>query len=232
MRTDGSSGIIFCIMLGIGGCSTADNMVRKTTANTPPNGTTYSWTFDESTTGDLPAAWIKAETHGRGKPASWAVQTDDDAASKPGVLTLNTSNTSGTFNLCVADQPQAADVELSVRVRAETGEEDQGGGLVWRYRDADNYYVARWNPLEANYSLYKVVESKRTLITEVDASDQTMVWMPLRVVHVGQQIDCYIDDQRVITVKDDSLSKPGQVGLWSKADASSSFDDFQVTIAE
>lgn len=222
-------GTIILTAMCVGGCATTRNIVTETTPLDPPQGKTLRWSFDG---GGLPENWTTAETQGRGRPASWTVQKDGEASSSPAVLKLNTSNTGGTFNLCIVDQPKAADVDLSVKVRADSGREDQGGGLVWRYRDPSNYYVARWNPLEANYALYKVAGNKRTLLTEVSASDKASAWTTLRAVQVKDRIDCYIDDKRVIAVKDGALTGAGKVGLWSKADASSSFDDLKVTFAE
>ncbi len=215
-------------LLGVtlGGCATARNLVATTSPLVPPAGEPIRWSFDDSAVSSLPDAWELCETKGRGTPGQWLVHDDPSASSKPRVLRLKTNNTGGTFNLCVLRQPNTADVDVSVRIRADTGREDQGGGLVWRFRDPGNYYIARWNPLEANYALYKVVGGKRSLLTEVSAPDKAGIWAMVRVVQVADRIDCYLDDRRVIAVEDTSLTQPGRAGLWTKADASSAFDDF------
>lgn len=169
-----------------------------------------------------------AETSPRGNQGAWSVTTDGSNR----VLKLQTNNSGSTFNLCVNRDVTARDADLSVRLRVDSGEEDQAGGLVWRYQDANNYYVARINPLEANFWLYRVVAGKRTQLAGERANAKTGQWVALRIVHVGDQIDCYLDGQRVMAAKDRSIMQPGRVGLWTKADASTSFDDLAVTGAK
>src|SRR5690349_19451576 len=104
-------------------------------------------TFGKADAGKLPAGWTAAQT-GKGK-SEWKVVADDTAPGKTGyALAQTTADKGATFNLCVAAEPVLKDVELSVSFKAVKGESDQGGGVVWRYQDANNYYVARMNPLE------------------------------------------------------------------------------------
>jgi hypothetical protein len=109
-------------------------------------------------------------------------------------------------------------------MKAVAGETDQGGGLVWRARDAKNYYLARYNPLEDNYRLYHVAGGKRTLIKNVDIT-HSEGWHTLRVTMTGDQIACYYDGKRYLEAKDATFPGAGKIGLWSKADAQSQFDD-------
>src|SRR6185312_9085510 len=118
----------------------------------------------------------------------------------------------------------AKDVDLSVRLKAVAGETDQGGGLVWRAKDAQNYYLARYNPLEDNYRLYKVIDGKRTMFLNADIK-HSAGWHDLRVTMNGKRIECYYDGKKYLEYEDESLPEAGRIGLWTKADAQSQFDD-------
>jgi hypothetical protein len=121
------------------------------------------------------------------------------------------------------------DVELTVGFKAVKGASDQGGGFVWRYQDANNYYVARMNPLEDNYRLYHVVAGKRTQFGGKEGLKvPTGTWHTLKVTMVGDKIECFLDGKKEIEATDTTFAKAGQVGLWTKADAQSHFDDFRV----
>ena len=133
-------------------------------------------------------------------------------------------NPNSVFNVTLISDTNAKDLDLTVRMKAIAGEHDQGGGLVWRAKDAKNYYLARYNPLEDNYRLYHVVEGKRTLIQNVDIPHSDG-WHTLRVTMTGDQIACYYDGKKYNEAKDSTFPAAGKIGLWSKADAQSQFDD-------
>jgi hypothetical protein len=133
------------------------------------------------------------------------------------------------FNLCVADGPNARDVEVTVAFKAVEGKRDQGGGIVWRYQDANNYYVARMNPLEDNYRVYKVVAGKRTqLETKEGLKVPAGEWHTLKVRQVGDHIECSLDGRKQLEARDGTFPRAGKVGLWTKSDARTRFDGFQV----
>jgi len=118
---------------------------------------------------------------------------------------------------------------LTVRVRANSGRIDQGGGLIWRVRDARNYYLVRYNPLESNLRVYVVTDgSRRQLASAENISIPTGQWWQLRVAHTGRQITAWLDGVKRLQLSDESLPGPGGVGLWAKADAASSFDDLVI----
>jgi hypothetical protein len=180
--------------------------------------------------GKVPAGW-KADKTGKGEGSVWKVVADDTAPSKSGYALAQTAESpSALFNLCVADEPGPKDVEISVAFKAVKGKKDQGGGLVWRYQDANNYYVARMNPLEDNYRVYKVIAGKRIqLETKEDLKVPVGEWHTLRIKHVGDHIECFLDDKKQLDAKDKEIDKAGKVGLWTKADAQSHFDDLKVS---
>lgn len=181
-------------------------------------------TFGRADTGKLPAGWTAAQT-GKGK-SEWKVVPDDTAPGKTGfALAQTTADKGATFNLCVAAEPVLKDVELSVSFKAVKGESDQGGGLVWRYQDANNYYVARMNPLEDNFRVYKVVGGKRAKeFQSADVKVPAGEWHTLKVTMAGDHIECFLDGKKHLEVKDDTFTKAGPVGLWTKADAQTHFD--------
>src|SRR5260370_36247698 len=122
------------------------------------------WTFEGTKVGEMTKD-SSAAKKGEGAGSVWKVQADDSAPEGPKVLTQTSSaGPNAFFNLCVADKSKFDDVDLSVSIKALSGKTDQGGGLVWRYQDAKNYYVTRLNPLEGDFRLFKVIDGKRTQI--------------------------------------------------------------------
>jgi Domain of Unknown Function (DUF1080) len=188
--------------------------------------------FAKSDAGKLPAGW-KADKTGEGEGSVWKVVADDTAPSKSGhVLAQTAAAPKALFNLCVADDTSYQDVEASVAFKSVKGEIDQGGGIVWRYQDANNYYLARYNPLESNYRVYKVVNGKRIqLETEEDLQLKAGEWHTLKIKMVGNRIECFLDGKKILDAKDDTITKAGKIGLWTKADAQTYFDDFRVQSA-
>lgn len=179
--------------------------------------------------GKLPSGW-KAEKTGKGEGSVWKIVADDSAPSKSKlVLAQAAASPAKLFNLCVADDGRYRDVEAQVAFKAVRGKEDQGGGIVWRYQDADNYYVARMNPLESNYRVYKVVAGKRSqLETKGDLKVRAGEWHVLKIRQVGEHIECWLDGTKYLDAKDKTFSQAGKIGLWTKADAQTYFDDFRV----
>lgn len=186
------------------------------------------WTKDEL--GKLPAGW-KAEQTGEGHGSVWKIVADDSAPSKSGLVLAQTAKgPARLFNLCVADEGRYQDVEIQVAFKAVRGKEDQGGGIVWRYQDANNYYVARMNPLESNYRAYKVVSGKRTqLATKEDLKIPAGEWHVLKIKQSGEHIECWLDGNKHLDAKDKTFPKAGKIGLWTKADAQTYFDAPRVT---
>ncbi|HEY7307968.1 MAG TPA: family 16 glycoside hydrolase [Gemmataceae bacterium] len=185
--------------------------------------------FTKDDLGKLPSGWKAAKT-GKGEGSVWTIVADDSAPSKSGfVLAQTAESPRGLFNLCLADDGRFKDVEVQVAFKALRGKIDQGGGIVWRYQDANNYYVARMNPLEDNYRVYKVVAGKRTQLgAKEDLKIPAGQWHVLKIKQAGEQIECWLDGKKYLDVKDDTFAKAGKIGLWTKADAQTYFDDLQV----
>jgi hypothetical protein len=185
--------------------------------------------FGKGDLGKVPAGW-KADKTGKGEGSVWVVVADDTAPSKSGYALAQTAESpSALFNLCVAEDTKYKDVEVNVAFKAMAGKRDQGGGIVWRYQDANNYYIARMNPLEDNYRVYKVVNGKRIqLETKEGLKVPVGEWHTLRIKMSGDKIECYLDGTKQLEAKDTTIQEAGKVGLWSKADAQTRFDDFRV----
>jgi len=186
------------------------------------------WTFDRDPAGKPPPGWTFAHTNPAEGKARWTVEKDPGAPSAPNILTLHAASGPRAFNLAIADDTHEADVDLSVCLRANSGKEDQGGGLIWRCTDPDNYYICRINPLESNFRVYHVVKGKRTQLAGVDAKLNAGKWCVVRVKMIGDHIQCFLDGQKLLDCHDKTITAPGRVGLWTKADASSSFDNIAV----
>lgn len=192
--------------------------------------------FEGVRSGGMPAGWRIAETNGKGTPASWQVVADESAPSGGRVFALTeTANTNGTYNLAIAEHGGGIprrDLVLTVKVLAVSGEEDQGGGPIWRCRDADNYYVCRINPLEDNFRVYKVIDGKRTKLGSATVALSAGKWYTLVVRMKGSTITCDLDGEPMLEAEDGDLPDAGMIGLWTKADAVSSFDDLTVQSAD
>ena len=182
---------------------------------------TRTFGFDGDAPGALPPGWVQGVT-GRGAPR-WAVEADNSAPSKPNVLKQAGS---GTFPWCVRTKTQIANGYVEVKFKAIAGKQDQAGGVLWRWKDSDNYYVARANALENNVSLYYTEAGRRITIKYVDAPVPPKVWHTLRVEFAGKRIKVALDGKTYIEVEDSHISGAGAVGMWTKADSVTAFDDF------
>lgn len=183
--------------------------------------------FETATVGSAPKGWTAAKT-GSGEGSVWKVVEDKTAPKGSKVLAQTAESPGPMFNLCVVDDTNFKDVEITVAFKAIKGKKDQGGGIVWRYKDENNYYVARFNPLEDNYRLYHVVDGKRTQCGgKEDLKAKDGEWHTLTVKMLGDSITCSLNGKVEIEAKDTSFAKAGKVGLWTKADAQTYFDDFQ-----
>ena len=177
--------------------------------------------FDATQAGALPEGWESGVT-GRGSPR-WAVAEEANAPSGRNVLQQSGS---GTFPWCVKKSVSLADGFVEVRFKAVRGREDQAGGLVWRWKDGDNYYVARANALENNVSLYHTINGRRNTIKYVDVPVAANTWHTLRAEFAGTAIKVMLNGKTYIDLQDSRISAPGAVGVWTKADSVTSFDDF------
>ena len=187
-----------------------------------------TWSFDDAKVGQLPIGWASAKT-GEGSGSKWkVVEAERNGKTNIALAQVSTEGPRPLFNLCVLNGAKHLDVDLAVEVKAIKGEIDQGGGLVWRYRDANNYYITRWNPLETNFRVYHVVDGKRTQLANADITLPPNQWHTVRAVHQGNHIQCYLDGMLLLDVMDETIKEAGAIGLWSKADAVTWFDNMKL----
>jgi len=177
--------------------------------------------FDQDPAGSLPAGWVCGVTS-RGSP-KWLVEADGTAPSRPNVLKQSGQ---GTFPWCAKEDVSLADGFVEVKFKPMEGKEDRAGGVVWRFKDGDNYYVARANALENNVSLYHTTRGSRHTIKHVDVPVAANQWHTLRVEFADKRIKVSLDGKQYIDQEDDHISGPGSVGVWTKADSVTAFDDF------
>lgn len=196
-----------------------------------PAPRTASESFDASAS--LPAGWSPASTNGSATPAPWIVHADATAPSGPNVLASLPSDDAPQdgFNLCWTTSVGFEDGVIEARVRADGGEVDQGGGLIWRALGPDDYYICRYNPLESNFRVYLVAGGVRRQLATAHVPGDGKGWHALRVEHVGGRIVCMLDGTVKLEAQDDTQPHRGGVGFWTKADARTSFDDLRVTPA-
>ncbi len=177
--------------------------------------------FDKDAPGRLPPDWIAGVT-GRGT-SHWSVEVDARATSAPNVLKQSAT---GDFPWCVKHAVSLADGFVEVKLKPIAGREDQAGGIVWRWKNGDNYYVARANALENNVSLYYTEKGRRNTIKYVDAPVARDTWHTLRAEFHGTRIRIILDGKSYIDLDDRHIAGAGAVGVWTKADSVTAFDDF------
>lgn len=239
--------LISCLALIAGACGDADDapasrgsapQVRpETPAPLQSAGKSFAYSFDSDSVGQIPAKFHTSHT-GQGAMGEWGVAADPTAPSPPNVVAqTSTDDTSYRFPLLIADEGSFKDLDLSVKFKTISGGTDQAAGLMFRLQDANNYYIVRANALENNVVLYKVENGKRS---DLDlkgegstygkkASVPKQQWNGLRVVVAGTLFEVYLNDEKLFEVEDQTFKEAGKVGLWTKADSVTYFDDLKVT---
>jgi hypothetical protein len=183
--------------------------------------------FESSQAGKLPPDFT-SELTGGGGPISWVVREDAKAPSGKKTLVQESSDdTSYRFPLCIYQDTVARDVAVEVKYKAISGKVDQAGGIILRYTP-ENYYIARANALEDNVNIFKTINGKRIKVVEVPAKVTPGEWHTLRFEAKGAHLTLAFDGKTVIETDDTTFSGPGKVGLWTKADSVSAFDDLKI----
>src|SRR2546423_559498 len=177
--------------------------------------------FDNMKPGAAPAGWTATQT-GSGS-AKWSVEKDDSAPSKPNALKQSGQ---ATFPVCFKNDTNLKDGFVEVKFKPVSGKEDQAGGVIWRVRDANNYYIARANALEDNVTIYHTIGGKRVAFKSIKTKVKSGVWHTLRVDFEGNKFTVTFDGNKVIEATDQSFPNAGKVGVWTKADSVTLFDDF------
>jgi hypothetical protein len=177
-------------------------------------GLKKTWTFEDDPAGSPPKGFTPSV-------GEWKVVATDEGK----VLAQSARNANPVFNIALVDGTDARDVDISVKLKAIAGELDRGGGLVWRASDARNYYIARYNHLEDNFRVYKVVDGRRSQPFQNADVKHHDGWTTVRVTMEGDHIECYLDGNKYLDAHDSTFPEAGKIGVWSKSDAQSQFDD-------
>lgn len=200
------------------------------------NAQTKTITFDNDSVGKPPAGFSFALT-GQGKPGVWVIAKDDAAPGQKNVLAQTDPDPTGyRFPVAVFDGLTTTDVDVSVKFKPISGKKDQAAGIVWRYKDNNSYYIVRANALENNVVLYKVESGKRTDLAlkgegrtyGKKAPVPANQWSELRMTAKGNLFAVYLNGQKLYEVEDSTFTEAGKVGLWTKADSVTYFDDLKV----
>jgi 3-keto-disaccharide hydrolase len=219
------------VLLISAGCNGA--VVEDPADPGPSNGSevAQTWNFDGLQVGKLPDGWKVEATGSKGALASWQVVADSQAPSPNHVLALTEINhgSQSTFNLCWTSEIIFLDGEISVQFKTNTGEVDQGGGLIWRAIDADNYYIARFNPLEDNFRVYTVKNGVRRQLATVKIQLDASKWHSMKIVQEGDHYQAFLNGKKLLEGNDSTFQAAGGIGLWTKADAVTSFDSLSLT---
>jgi hypothetical protein len=224
-----------CILLALTSCrssrsdlaESADNSRDAESADTAgaeSPGSKSAWSlvcnFDSASAGTIPTGFTP-------RSGEWSIVEDATAPSPAHALAQTGKSDNNSLNLIVMDDVKQADVELDVKIKAVAGETEQGGGVGWRIHDAKNGYFARISPLEHTFRVYKFIDGEKKQL-QSSTVQVTPGWHELRIAMHGDSIRGYFDGRSCITAHDTSFTAAGKVGLWTKSDAQTRFDDLKV----
>ncbi|MGQ0666900.1 MAG: hypothetical protein ACT4O4_07690 [Nitrospiraceae bacterium] len=187
----------------------------------------WEWSFDQEQPGALPSQFSIGTLFDGRLAGDWQVLATDRAKSPPHVLAqLMAKGAEHAYKLTLVKGVVASDLNLQVSFLPIQGNADMGGGLIWRAADDRNYYLVRANPLEQNIRVYRVVKGVRHLLQNFDQTIDVRKWHTLRVIHRGCEISIFYDDKQVFGLCDKTFHE-GTIGLWTKSDAVTYFDDLR-----
>jgi len=184
--------------------------------------------FDSGPVGRAPSGWTFAVTNSRAA-SGWEIRKDQTAPTQPYVLAQVSNGAGDRCPLAIYNDLTLRDGDVSVRIKPVSGREDQAGGLVFRYRDPDNYYLARENALTRNVAVFKVENGQsRQITTAIPHDISPNTWNILKVSVRGDRFQVYLNHHRILQAWDKTFRGSGKVGLWTMADSVTYFDDFRV----
>jgi len=206
-------------------------MIAVPVIGSPPDDPTRLWTFDNDSPRAAPAEFTVGTLFDGRLAGEWKVLETDRAQSPPHVLgQLMGKGAEHAYKTVLITGINASDLELQVSFLPIEGKADMGGGLIWRATDDRNYYLTRANPLEQNVRIYRVVKGIRHMLKNFDQIIDIRQWHTLRVVTKGCQVRVFFDEKPVFDLCDHTFTS-GHIGLWTKSDAITYFDDLKLQIA-
>jgi hypothetical protein len=227
-------GLVVLLILSLTECNQSTHPTSNTTKPPVPKGKT--WSFETMQTGKPPSGF-QATLTGSGGPVKWQVVEVSDAPSgKKVVSQLSADETNSRYPVLILNDLSVRNVDISVQFKTLSGEVDASAGIIFRCKDKNNYYVVRANALEDNIVAYKTVEGRRSNIGVkgqgnsygVEAKVPHLKWNNLRVIVKANLFEIFLNGRKLFEVENDLFNEPGKVGLWTKADAVTQFDDLKV----
>ncbi|MEO8047070.1 MAG: hypothetical protein ABI684_07270 [Nitrospirota bacterium] len=189
---------------------------------------TSAWRFDREQPGALPSEFLTGTLYDGRAAGDWQVLATERAKSPPHVLAqLMAKGAEHTYKITLIKEIVASDLNLEVSFVPVQGRADMGGGLIWRAADDRNYYLARANPLEQNIRVYRVEKGIRHLLENFDQTIDVRQWHTLRITHQGCRAHIFYDGKQVFDLCEETFHA-GMIGLWTKSDAVTYFDDLQL----
>ena len=189
-------------------------------AQASPGAAVKKWSFDQDQAGAAP-------TGAQVFSGTWAVRAEADAPSQPNALCQTGK---ADFPALMLDASPARDVILKTRFKAISGSEDRAAGLIVRIQDKGNYSILRANALEDNVNLYLYVDGRRSGLKDGRAKVPAGQWQDLRLEVRGDSLRGFLNDQAVVEASDGTFKSAGGIGLWTKADSQTCFDDVEVNV--
>ena len=203
------------------GCTKPTPTMLTTGGDEAPaeQGRTYRWSFKEAAGGAVSPDFLSVL-------GVWRVEAVDPATATPNVLRQTGSFKNPDFPRVIVKGLTFTDLTVRVRCRPETGDIDRACGVMFRAKDSDNYYIARANALEGNVRLYRVVNGDRQQFGSADLEVTAGEWHTLEASAQGTKLTVSWDGRSVIEATDASFAS-GKIGLWTKSDSVTAFDDLQ-----
>jgi hypothetical protein len=184
-------------------------------------GERREWNFENDRVATVPKGFTS-------EVGEWKIVNDSTAPSGLHVLAQRARSPRSTFNVCLNEDTLYTHLDISVRTKAVAGKIDQGGGLIWRARDGKNFYVAWFNPLDNSYQVC-VVENGHSVDLQSVAVKDVGDWRTMAVSVTADRIECYLNGKKLLDVKDATFREPGKIGLWTRSDAQTYFDNLVAT---
>lgn len=209
---------LFALLIGILACGGKPQAKYKPEDRNVQPSEKSEWNFDSDAAGSLPAGFEVFS-------GTWAVRAEGDAPSSPNVLCQFA--TADYPAICLSEKIYT-DLVMTVRFKPISGKEDQAAGIIFRVQDKDNYYILRANALEDNVIFFRYASGSRSVMKEGKAKVAGNQWSELRVEVQGNHYRGFLNDKLVVEVDDDAFTA-GKVGLWTKADSVTCFDNVYVT---
>lgn len=185
----------------------------------------HSWNFDSDKSGEV-AAGFKAES------GEWKIVADDAAPSKPNVFAQMAKNDDRVFNIALLNEPAGKNIDFHAKFHVAGGKIQQGGGLICRAKDAKNYYLFAYSPIDQSIFVYKVIDDVRTIIHTVADVEEVEGWQTIRLVTNGKRLEGHLNGEARFSIIDEAISHAGKVGLWTRADSQTHFDDLQLEVMD